>query len=304
MGEQVQAIIPVRAPRSSMVFSEAMITNVIDGISRLTSVDFHQYKRNFVQRQIRRQVVKHCLNVVEEYEKLLLSGKWTAEALINGMTVNVTQFFRDPTLFELLMEHIFPLLWNRHQSRRGHEFRIWIMGCSTGEEAYSVGMALHESVRSGFSADKVRIFATDLDEIVVHHARRGEYELADLNHLGPDLIQKYFLAGEKYRVIPELRRQITFGQHDLLRDPFIRHLDMIFCRNILIFLEREAQERICEMMYDSLNSGGVMVLGRAESLTKKYCNKGFVSLCRQNRVFQKVNAHGAGEDGVSKRSIG
>lgn len=306
MGEQVQTILTVRVPRSSMAFSEAMVTHVIDGISRLTSVDFHQYKRSFVQRQIRRQVVKHRLNVVEEYEKLLLSGKWTAEALINGMTVNVTQFFRDPPLFELLMKDIFPLLWRRHQDRKEREFRIWVMGCSTGEEAYSVAIALHERARSGFSeyhAEKVRIFATDLDEVVVQQARRGEYKFADLSHLDTDLVERYFVPGEKYRVIPELRRQITFGQHDLLKAPFIHHLDMIFCRNVLIFMDRKAQEGIYGKVYDALDPEGVLVLGRAESPTRNHCNKGFVSLCRQNRVFQKVSAHGADENGAYKRSI-
>jgi len=302
MGEQEQTVVRVQALRSNTEVNEAMVTPIIDGISRLTSVDFHQYKRNFVQRQIRRQVVKRRLRTEENYQEQILAGQYTAEALINGMTVNVTRFFRDPPLFEFLMKNIFPLLWNRRRNRSEREFRIWIMGCSTGEEAYSVAMALHESVGSDLSKDKVRIYATDLDEVVVHHARRGEYESADLSRLGPDFIERYFLAGEKVRVIPELRRQITFGRHDLLKDPFIRHLDMIFCRNVLIFLNREAQEGICEKMYDALNPGGVMVLGRAESPTKKYCNKGFVPLCRQNRVFQKIEPHGE-EKGLQGRSM-
>lgn len=268
--------------------SDYTLSKLILELSDTTAVDFRQYKRGFLKRQIRRQVFNHRLTDSPEYLDRIRGGRYGPKELINHLNIHVTRFFRDPSLFQRLEREIFPSLWERHLERSNRELRIWIIGCSTGEEAYSVAIAFLESLQPDLSLHPVQIFATDLDEIVVEEARKGEFPSGSVAHLAEGLLARYFLrAQDKYRVVPELRRLVTFGTHDLLKDSFIHHLDMIFCRNVLIFLNRQAQDEICEKLYQALDPGGILILGRAESPTRRFHHSGFTTFCRQNRVYEK-----------------
>ncbi|NOY52601.1 MAG: protein-glutamate O-methyltransferase CheR [Deltaproteobacteria bacterium] len=253
-----------------------------------TSVDFHHYKEGYLQRQIRRQLTKNRLKNHREYSDLIERDDRTPQNLINNLTIHVTRFFRDPEVFVFLQEHVLPLLWKQHGSFRKREFRIWITGCSTGEEAYSVAISLLESVRPNLSTHPVRIFATDVDEIVIAQARKGEYPPEALANLSTKIRKKYFLPGKVARIVPEVRKQIIFGRHDLLQGASINHLDLIFCRNVLIFLNSAAQEEIYRKFYENLNPEGILVLGKAESPPPHFRQKKLVTLSSRNRIYQKA----------------
>ncbi len=265
----------------------ALLSNLLHRLSSETSLDFHHYKKGYLQRQIRRQLTKNRLNDCREYCDLIERGGRTAQSLINNLTIHVTRFFRDPEVFNYLQEQVLPSLWRRHISLEKREFRIWITGCSTGEEAYSVAIALFESVRPNLPIHPIRIFATDVDEIVIQQARKGEYPLEALADLPAKIRRNYFLCGKAARVVPGVRKQIIFGRHDLLQGASINHLDLIVCRNVLIFLNSAAQERIYRKFYENLDPGGVLVLGKAESPPPRFRQGKLSTLSSGNRIYQK-----------------
>ncbi len=278
---------PLYTATSNPVPPGDSLTDLLQRLSSKTSIDFHLYKTGYLQRQIRRQPTKHRLRSCREYCDLIESGNRTPRNLINDLTIHVTRFFRDPEVFEFLQEQVFPPLWARHWSFQNREFRIWIVGCSTGEEAYSVALSLLESVRPNLSIHPIRIFATDVDEIVIEQARKGEYSPDALAHLPPAIRKRYFVPGKAGRIVPEVRKRIIFGRHDLLQGASINHLDLIFCRNVLIFLTSEAQEQIYRKFYEDLDPGGILVLGKAESPPASFRRKKLLTLSRKNRVYQK-----------------
>ncbi len=267
--------------------TESEFTGLVRMISKRTSVDFLNYKKNFLKRRLHHQLMKYRLSSWEEYSELLAEGRIGSPELINDFTIHVTRFFRDPALFEYLNKRVFRRLWKRHLARGDREFRIWVMGCSTGEEAYSVAISLLEAVRPDLTRDPIRIFATDLDEKAIEYARRGEYGSQWISGVKPELRKRYFLPGSRGKVVPRLRRMILFGRHDLLRNPSILHLDMVFCRNVLIFLDRSIQHSLYMKFYDSLKPGGILVMGRAESPTPHSRQGRFEPLSLANRVFRK-----------------
>ncbi len=277
--------LPTATPRP--VPTKDSLTDLLRRLSSKTSVDFHLYKSGYLQRQIRRQLTKHRLQNCREYCELIENGDRTPKNLINDLTIHVTRFFRDPAVFDFLQQKVFRALWDRHWSSQTREFRVWIVGCSTGEEAYSVALSLLESIRPDLSTHPIRIFATDVDEIVIEQARKGEYLPETLACLPPEVRKKYFTLGKVARIIPQVRKRIIFGRHDLLQGASINHLDLIFCRNVLIFLNSEAQKQIYRKFYENLNPGGVLVLGKAESPPAPFRRQKLLTLSRKNRIYQK-----------------
>lgn len=232
-----------------------------------SGIDFSQYKTPTIMRRLSRLMVASGVSSISEYLPYLQRNPEGYQRLVNSFLIKVTEFFRDAALFEMLRDHVLPRLIAeaREQDR---ELRIWSAGTSTGEEAYSLAILCAELVRDESSPVGVRIFATDVDEQAVSFARRGIYSADSLRHMPESLVSKYFSKHEdRYEVSKQIRNMTVFGQHDLgQRAPF-PHIDLVLCRNVLIYFTKELQTRALQLFAFALRDGGYLVLGKAESTT-------------------------------------
>ncbi|HTU83032.1 MAG TPA: CheR family methyltransferase [Candidatus Acidoferrales bacterium] len=232
-----------------------------------SGIDFSQYKMPTIMRRLSRLMISSGVATISEYLTYLSRNPDGYQRLANAFLIKVTEFFRDAALFEMLRDHILPevMLEAREQSR---EVRIWSAGTSTGEEAYSLAIVCAELMRDEAPAVSVRIFATDVDEQAIAFARRGIYTADSLHGVPDALVERYFTKiDDRYEVAKRIRNMTVFGQHDLgQRAPFPR-IDLVLCRNVLIYFTKELQTRALHLFAFALRNGGSLVLGKAESTT-------------------------------------
>ena len=284
-------MLPVRTPargippaeRPRPLVSPQVAERAAALLAERTRLDFRQYKPSFLQRRLTREICRLGAECPAQYLRDIRAGRPSAEELVGRLTVHVTRFFRDPPLFAELGRRFFPALAREVAAAGRAEFRIWVVGCSTGEEAYSAAVTYLEAVRGTAWAPRPRIFATDVDPAVIARARRGRYSASELEPVPEPLRRRYFDPAGRVRA--HVRGLITFGVHDLLRDAYIHHLDAIFCRNVLIFLDRPAQHRIFDRLVQALEPRGLLVLGRAESPPPGHRDRTLVPLARKVRVY-------------------
>ena len=228
-------------------------------------LDFTQYKPATILRRLQRRILATGTKTLDGYRVYLASHPQEAQLLTNSLLIKVTEFFRDPDLFRYLQEVVVPELIT---SARTHEqtIRCWSAGCATGEEAYSLAILLAEALGEDLDAFSVRLFATDADPDAVAFARQGSYPERALAKLPEELVERYFTYEQDRFVVTKRLRTITvFGQHDLAqRAPFPR-MDLVLCRNVLIYFTAELQQRTLRLFTYALRDGGIMVLGKSES---------------------------------------
>lgn len=226
--------------------------------------DFRHYKRPTLLRRIGRRLQALALPDIPAYVAYLHRHPEETRALMDDMLITVTGFFRDAEAFRALQREVIPkLLAGR---REGEPVRVWVAGCATGEEAYSIAMLLLEQARLLSDPRQIQVFATDMDEPAIATARAGWYAEAAVGGLSPERVGRFFVAeAGGYRVAKGLRETILFASHNLLRDPPFCKVDLISCRNLLIYLSRETQERVLAMFHYALRPSGVLFLGSSES---------------------------------------
>jgi len=232
-----------------------------------SGLDFTAYKPPTIQRRLQRRMVATGATTLATYRRYLNTHPDEYSRLISAFLIKVTEFFRDRDLFSYLRETTLPELIEAAR-QRGYELRLWSAGCATGEEAYSLAILLAELLGDELDRFTIRIFATDLDTDAINFARRGVYSPASLQSLPPDIVERYFhrIDGE-YEVRKRVRNLVVFGQHDLgQRAPFPR-IDLILCRNVLIYFSQELQRRVLHLFAYSLRDQGYLVLGKAESVS-------------------------------------
>ncbi len=244
-----------------------MLRTLLAQLRERSGIDFSQYKTPTIMRRLSRLMVASGVSSIAEYLPFLQRNPEGYQRLVNSFLIKVTEFFRDAALFEALRDNILPKLMTeaREQNR---ELRIWSAGSSTGEEAYSLAILCAELMRDQESSIGVRIFATDVDELAVSFARRGVYSSDSLRHVPESLVARYFSKhDDRYEVSKQIRNMTVFGQHDLgQRAPFPR-IDLVLCRNVLIYFTKELQARALQLFAFALRDGGYLVLGKAESTT-------------------------------------
>jgi two-component system CheB/CheR fusion protein len=236
-----------------------------------SGLDFSHYKAPTLQRRLHRRMVATKTGSLTAYRRYLLRHPDEYNRLISNFLIKVTEFFRDPKLYAALREQILPDLIaaarHRASSQGGWaELRLWSAGCATGEEAYSLAILVAELLGDDLEQFSVRIFATDLDGDAIAFARRGVYSASAVAGLPPDMVARYFdrVDGE-YVVQKRVRALVIFGEHDLAqRAPFPR-IDLVLCRNVLIYFTLELQKRVLQLFAYSLRDGGYLVLGKAET---------------------------------------
>jgi two-component system CheB/CheR fusion protein len=255
---------------SEQVKSDTRDANAIQKILMLlrshTSHDFSSYKRNTITRRIDRRLAFHQLPDYAHYINFLRENPHEIDVLFNELLIGVTKFFRDSYAFESLKKCLYNLLKGKDNQE---PVRIWVAGCSTGEEAYSIAILVQEyfDTQNRKKLPKIQIFATDLDMEGIEHARAGLYHSNIIADVSSERIARFFTMKEDYyQVNKELREMIIFAQHNLIKDAPFTRLDLLSCRNVMIYLNSELQKRIIPIYHYSLNSKGILFMGPAETI--------------------------------------
>lgn len=255
-------------------------------LKRLYELDFNFYKITSVSRRIQRRMEQCALDKVEDYLRLLEENPEETNALYRDLLIGVTAFFRDSEVYSVLAEEVIRPAFH---SRKDHpeEFRIWVAGCASGEEAYSLAILTDEVARETGFKGNINIFATDIHQDSVERAGRGVYQKPELAEMGESRIDRYFKATDdgSFRIRPEIRKRVIFAQHNLLSDPPFTRMDLVTCRNLLIYLKPQAQELVLRSFHYALKRGGNLLLGTSESLGK--LESSFTVVANRAKLFRK-----------------
>ena len=262
---------------------EEELKRLLEGLREAHGVDFGSYKENTIVRRLKRRMAATGRMTLGEYRRYLEENPDEYRKLVSSFLIKVTEFFRDPEHFEYLQNEVLPrLVEEARQGNRG--LRIWSAGCATGEEAYSLAIALSEVLGNDTGSFNVRIFATDIDAEAVEFARRGIYSPSSVRGLCEERLERYFEeAGGRYQVKKPVRRMIVFGEHDLSRRSPFPNMDLCVSRNVLIYFAPELQKRALQLFAYSLRDGGALVLGKAETVHP--LSEYFVPVSRQYKVY-------------------
>jgi len=241
-----------------------LIRRIIAHVHARTGHDFSQYKRSTLLRRIQRRMHIHALSTLDAYLDYLRQNAMEASALFNDVLIGVTSFFRDRGSWQELEKQVLPQIFKGKQA--SDMVRVWAIGCSTGEEAYGLAMLLVEQAGKQEFRSQLQVFASDLDANAIRHAREGLYPTAIEADISTERLERFFTReGNHYRVRRELRDLVLFTHHSVLRDAPFSRLDLIACRNLLIYLEREIQNTVFDIFHYALNPGGYLYLGNSES---------------------------------------
>ncbi|MGU7782042.1 CheR family methyltransferase [Burkholderia sp. PU8-34] len=263
--------------------AERAVREIMIILRTRTAHDFRHYKRATVLRRIERRMQVNGITDLQAYRDHLHLHTEETQALLQDMLISVTNFFRDKEAFDVLEREVLPRLFEGRDEQ--DRIRVWSVGCATGEEAYSLAMLLQE--RSLKSADGIsfQVFATDIDERAISFARAGLYPDSILADVTPGRVRQFFSKDTAhYRVKKELREHMLFAHHNVLSDPPFSRLDLICCRNLLIYLDREAQIEILKMFHFALRPGGVLFLGSSESADS--VSSMFTVVDKRNRIYR------------------
>jgi two-component system, chemotaxis family, CheB/CheR fusion protein len=264
---------------------DGRLEELLGAIRDDTGHDFRQYKRATLLRRIQRRLQVEQLSSIDAYLKLLRTDPSRRDQLVRDLLVGVTEFFRDAEAFEALATLVLqPLV-----AKGPPEIRIWVPGCATGEEAYSIAILLAEACDATQQRPRAQIFATDLDERALEHARAGRYGASIEPAVGAERLARFFSReGEEYAVGDRIRGMCIFSQHDLLRDPPFSRLDLVSCKNLLIYFQPDLQQRVLDLFHYALADGGHLVLGPSESVSSRA--ELFVALDKRFKIFARKPA--------------
>jgi two-component system, chemotaxis family, CheB/CheR fusion protein len=241
---------------------EDLLRQILSQLRARTGHDFSRYKRSTVLRRIVRRMQVTRTEDLQAYYNLLREQLDEAQALMGDLLISVTTFFRDRESFEQLQRSVVPRLFKND----AETIRVWVAGCATGEEAYGIAILLLEEAAKHELRPTLQVFGSDLDTRALATAREGRYPLAIQTDVGEERLRRFFThESDSYRVRQEVRDIVLFAAHDLTKDPPFSHVDLVTCRNLLIYLERELQEQVCSTFHYALNPGGYLMLGASES---------------------------------------
>jgi two-component system CheB/CheR fusion protein len=268
---------------SSADDGEKALQDVIMILRTRTGHDFRHYKRATVLRRIERRLQVRGIPNLPSYRNMLEADTQESVALLKDMLIGVTNFFRDREAFEALEREVIPQLFQNKQS--DEHVRAWVAACSTGEEAYSLTMQLSDQAGLITRSPGIQVFATDIDDNAITIARNGVYPGSIVTDVPTTRLRQFFTKDEnRYRIRKMIRDKILFASHNLLRDPPFSKLDLITCRNLLIYLNRDVQAQLLEMFHFSLNPGGFLFLGSSES-ADAVANY-FTPFDKKNRIYR------------------
>ncbi len=292
-----------KAPMNSEVHeprAENALKKIFILMRAQTGHDFSQYKPSTILRRIERRMAVHQIEAVDGYVKYLQQTPAEVEALFRDLLIGVTNFFRDPEAFKALEEQVIPKLFAGKSA--GSIIRVWSPGCSTGEEPYSIAILLQERLETMKQSFKVQVFATDIDSRAIAMARAGLYPSSIAADISPERLKRFFAAepdGSAYRIHKGIRDMLVFSEQDVIKDPPFSKLDLISCRNLMIYMGADLQKKLIPLFHYALNLGGMLFLGTSE--TAGEFNDLFVNLDRKSKLYQrKDDFHGAQRAALSR----
>jgi two-component system CheB/CheR fusion protein len=263
--------------------AEQALLGILNMLQARTGHDFHHYKRATILRRIERRLQVNAIANLPAYLCFLDTHRDETTALLKDFLIGVTNFFRDREAFEAVEREVVPKLLEDRTA--GEKIRAWVAGCSTGEEVYSLGMILSEGSTDPLSAPGLQLFATDIDEKAIQFARSAAYPEAILTDVPPARLQRFFTKTRgRYVISKALREKVLFASHNILRDPPFSQLDLISCRNLLIYLDRTVQRQILQTFHFSLRPGAYLFLGSAESA--EIAADLFAPVDKKNRIYR------------------
>jgi len=262
---------------------------VFISLKKQIGVDFSGYKESTLIRRIQRRMALHRIDTLKRYARYLRANKKEIETLFDDLLINVTRFFRDEKVFRALKKRFLPALLKRKSKARQRELRVWIPGCATGEEVYSLAICILEALGGQVSKWRIQIFGTDLSESVVEHARLGIYSSAIEKDVSRSRLKRFFVKRDGgYQIHRNVRDICTFARQNIAADPPFSRLDMISCRNVLIYLSPELHKRCIPQFHYALNQGGLLILGPAESVGPY--DELFKLIDKKNKIYAKEAA--------------
>ena len=279
------------------------VDTLIDRILTETGLDFRQYKRATIERQLHRRMSALKLNSINDYFAHVDKDPEELELVQRSFLISVTSFFRDEEAFDSLGQILDNIVSQAEQTR---SIRIWVPACATGEEAYTIAIMLAERLGATLKGYEVKIFATDINELNLDIARQGTYGDASIENLTPDILNTYFEhEGDKYRIKKWIRDMCMFAKHDLVKDPSFLRMNLVSCRNLMIYLDNSLQDRLVNNFHYALNHGGYLFLGKSESIGASG-EKLFESVDKTNKLYKRKSgavSYGRFSGTVSKNLV-
>lgn len=275
-------------PEMPQEFARGNLKRLLDKVLADRGLDLTQYRSAYLERRVAVRLGAVGVKTYGQYAAYLDEHPDEYHALLDALTINVTQFFRDPTVYDLLRDKIVPAVVRTKIERGQRLLRVWSAGCATGEETYSLAMSFLDGLRR-FEADQVvlAVIGTDIDRDALATAKRGTYPMKSLPQIPHhDRVRYTQTSGETFTFKPEVAKSVRFQYLNLFSDAPIHGIDVIFCRNVFIYFNREEQERMVEVFRDSLVRGGFLVLGRSERLPPPLVRQ-FELVSSRERVYRK-----------------
>ncbi|HKK37970.1 MAG TPA: PAS domain S-box protein, partial [Cryomorphaceae bacterium] len=264
---------------------EKSLPDILDSIELRTGQSFRDYKRNSVLRRIQRRVVTNKMSDVREYLSLLKDSADEQDALYKDLLISVTGFFRDKEVWEYIRSETLPQLFKN----RPDELRIWVPGCATGEEAYTWALICMDYINRNELSVTLRIFASDIDGDAIRRGREGIYTASVAQDIPDNLLKTYFVSENgRYRIKKSIRQSVIFAEQNFVQNPPYSNLDVISCRNVMIYMDVVLQEKALTIFHYSLRNKGVLLLGKAETLGNK--SKYYKTEDRLKKVYRKLNS--------------
>ena len=258
---------------------------LLDQLFRKRKFDFRDYKRASLKRRIKKRLDANQVPSYAEYGKFLGEHPEEYAKLFDTLLINVTEFFRDPEAWEVIEKIVLPDIISKKAP--GASIRIWSAGCASGEEPFTIGILLAESLGDAIDDYEIRIYATDIDESALAEARKGMYKSEKLVVIRPERLQKFFtVEHDGYKISRSIRQMVSFGRQDLTTDAPISQLDLLVCRNVLMYFNGSLQDRVVHRFGFAVNPGGYIFLGKSEGILMG--SKQFKPIDSTWKIYKKV----------------
>lgn len=269
------------------IADEESLKKILKFIHQSKGLDLHSYRDKFIYRRLRLRMQTTKVLGAGEYIGLLEKSPEEYALFLDALSINVTEFFRDPDVFEAFKKNVLARLIARKAASDFRSLRIWSSACASGEEAYSLAILVKEELKDRHDLI-VKILATDIDAQALETAQKAAYPLKELKKIHKDILKKYFTStdNETYCLTDEIKQMVKFQRHNIFYTPGFKNIDVIFCRNIMIYLSREQMIELFKKFHQLLNPGGYLVLGKVESLWERVL---FTPVDLRAKIYQKAS---------------
>lgn len=270
------------------------LTLILNYLNEERGFDFNGYHQPMLERRIRQRLTSTACNDFNDYLSFIQENSDELDHLLDVLTINVSRFFRDPLTFELIAERILPAIIQKKIESGDHSLRVWSAGCAKGEEPYSIAIIINELLGKEDVEMSLHFFATDIDSSALKDAEKAVYSLTSIENIKHRLLMEYFIKeGRSFKLIPEIRKLVTFSHYDMLDkrhgvppESIFGNFDLVLCRNLLIYFNTEYQETILKRLYHSLTPDGYLILGEAEAPAMTYRHH-FSRIFDFNPIYRK-----------------